>query len=120
MVRLLPKEEKFFDYFDSASEKMIRGVRLLKEMMQDLSDVEEKAKQIKEYIVSQYESYFHAHKEEQHEEQHQVVVTSPKAMDVVITQSYVCQIHSKQHIEVRALDSGYLQEIAGHRPSDGR
>jgi predicted phosphate transport protein (TIGR00153 family) len=48
MVRLLPKEERFFDYFDSASEKMIRGIRLLKEMMQDLSNAEEKARQIKE------------------------------------------------------------------------
>jgi uncharacterized protein len=47
MVRLLPKEEKFFDYFDSASEKMIRGIRLFKEMMRDLSNAEEKAKQIK-------------------------------------------------------------------------
>lgn len=47
MVRLLPKEEKFFDHFDSASEKMIRGVRLLKEMMRDLSDAEEKSRQIK-------------------------------------------------------------------------
>ena len=48
MVRLLPKEEKFFDYFDSASEKMIRGIRLLKEMMRDLSNAEEKARQIKD------------------------------------------------------------------------
>jgi predicted phosphate transport protein (TIGR00153 family) len=48
MVRLLPKEEKFFDYFDSASEAMIRGIRLLKEMMRDLSNAEEKARQIKD------------------------------------------------------------------------
>ncbi len=48
MVRLLPKEEKFFDYFDVASEKMIRGIRLLKEMMRDLSNAEEKSRQIKD------------------------------------------------------------------------
>lgn len=48
MVRLLPKEEKFFDYFDVASEKMIRGIRLLKEMMRDLSNAEERSRQIKD------------------------------------------------------------------------
>ncbi|MGH7802478.1 MAG: DUF47 domain-containing protein [Thermodesulfobacteriota bacterium] len=48
MVRLFPKEEKFFDYFDDASEKTIRGIRLLKEMVLDLSNAEEKARQIKD------------------------------------------------------------------------
>jgi uncharacterized protein len=48
MVRLLPREEKFFDYFDSASETMIRGIRLLKEMMRDLSNPAERARQIKD------------------------------------------------------------------------
>jgi membrane fusion protein (multidrug efflux system) len=70
------------------------------------------AEQMKEYIVAQYEKYFHAHKEESHHEQPKIVVTSPEVMDVVITQPYVCQIRSKQHIEVRALDTGYLQEIS--------
>ena len=52
------------------------------------------------------------HKEEQSHEEHQtIVLTSPTAKDVLITQPYVCQIHSRQHIEVRALESGYLQEI---------
>ncbi len=46
--RLIPKEEKFFDYFDDASERMVRGIKLLKEMMQDLSNADEKAKQIKD------------------------------------------------------------------------
>ncbi|WP_417393595.1 efflux RND transporter periplasmic adaptor subunit [Gimesia sp.] len=50
---------------------------------------------------------------EQHEEhpQHKIVVTSPVAKDVISTQQYVCQIHSYRHIEVRALESGYLEEI---------
>ena len=39
------------------------------------------------------------------------MVTSPKAKDVTITQHYVCQIHSQRHIEVRALENGYLEEI---------
>jgi membrane fusion protein (multidrug efflux system) len=69
------------------------------------------ANQVKDYVVGKYESYFHAHKEEAHEEQRKVVVTSPKVMDVTITQPYVCQIHSQNHIEIQALDSGYLEEI---------
>jgi membrane fusion protein (multidrug efflux system) len=32
-------------------------------------------------------------------------------MEVQITQQYVCQIHSKRHIKVRALQSGYLEAI---------
>ncbi|HEY2413661.1 MAG TPA: efflux RND transporter periplasmic adaptor subunit [Pirellulaceae bacterium] len=39
------------------------------------------------------------------------MVTSPVRKDVINTQPYVCQIHSRQHIEVRALERGYLQEI---------
>ena len=71
-----------------------------------------RAKQAKEYIVGKYESYFHKHEEEEaHHEQHKIVVTSPKAKDVIITQQYVCQIHSQRHIKVRALENGYLEEI---------
>ena len=40
------------------------------------------------------------------------MVTSPKAMDVTITQQYVCQIRSQRHIDVCALDSGYLEDIS--------
>ena len=36
------------------------------------------AKQMKGYIVGQYESYFHKHEEEAHQEQHKIVVTSPQ------------------------------------------
>jgi membrane fusion protein (multidrug efflux system) len=72
-----------------------------------------RAKQMKDYVVGQYESYFHKHNEEGvHEGERKIVVTSPKAMDVTITQPYVCQIRSQRHIEVQALDSGYLEEIA--------
>jgi membrane fusion protein (multidrug efflux system) len=52
----------------------------------------------------------HAEEKETHEE-NKIVVTSPQAQDVIITQQYVCQIHSRRHIEVRALDEGYLEEI---------
>lgn len=45
------------------------------------------------------------------EHAHEIVVTSPVRKDVVSTQPWVCQIHSCQHIEVRALEGGYLQKI---------
>ncbi len=48
------------------------------------------------------ESVHHAHK---------ILVTSPVNQDVITTQPYVCQIHSCKHIEIRALEGGYLQEI---------
>lgn len=52
------------------------------------------------------------HKDEHsHQEQHTIVVTSPITKDVTITQQYVCQIHSRRHINVRALENGYLEEI---------
>ena len=69
------------------------------------------ARQMKEHVVGQLESYFHKHEEQTHEEPRKVVVTSPEAEDVTLTQQYVCQIHSKRHIEVRALDDGYLEKI---------
>lgn len=42
---------------------------------------------------------------------HKIVVTSPKLKDVIITQQYACQINSRRHINVRSLQSGYLDEI---------
>ena len=49
---------------------------------------------------------------ERHDQEHRkIVLTSPKAMDVAITQRYVCQIHSRRHIDVCALENGYLSEI---------
>lgn len=50
---------------------------------------------------------------EQHELEHHdmIVVTNPKAKDVIITQQYVCQIRSRRHIKVCALQNGYLEDI---------
>ena len=47
---------------------------------------------------------------EAHEAQHTVVLTSPVKKDVVTTQTYVSQIHSRRHIELRAPERGYLEE----------
>ncbi|GAA4472742.1 efflux RND transporter periplasmic adaptor subunit [Novipirellula rosea] len=58
----------------------------------------------------------------EHHGEHKIVVTSPVAKDVVSTQQYVCQIHSWRHIEVCALEGGYLETIAvqeGQRVKQG-
>ena len=44
-------------------------------------------------------------------EQRKIAITRPKVMDVAITQPYVCQIRAHRHINVRALENGYLNEI---------
>lgn len=55
----------------------------------------------------------HQHDEDAEEHGHnKIVVTSPQVRDVELTQQYVCQIHAWRHIEVCALDNGYLKEIA--------
>ncbi len=51
-------------------------------------------------------------KEQRHRERQKIVVTNPQAKDVIITQQYVCRIHSHRHINVRALANGYLKEIS--------
>lgn len=56
-------------------------------------------------------SHPESHAEAGHQD-HVILVTSPIKRDVISTQPYVCQIHSCQHIEVRALEGGYLENIA--------
>ena len=55
----------------------------------------------------------HGDEKGHHQEHHKIVVTSPQAKDVVVTQQYVCQIQSRRHITVRAQhkEAGYLEEI---------
>lgn len=50
----------------------------------------------------------HEHKKE---EGTQFLVTHPWVKDTSITREYVCQIRALQHIELRAMEKGYLQEI---------
>ena len=47
----------------------------------------------------------------EHEAETKFLVTSPLRRDTSITKEYVCQIRSVNHIEVRALEKGYLQNI---------
>lgn len=46
-----------------------------------------------------------------HESHRTLVVTSPIAENVVTKQQYVCQIHSCRHIDIRAIETGYLEKI---------
>ncbi|MFD1139865.1 efflux RND transporter periplasmic adaptor subunit [Larkinella insperata] len=57
---------------------------------------------------------FHAGCESKHEEKEEETefrVTSPLEKDTLITREYVSQIRSISHIELRALEKGYLQKI---------
>lgn len=50
-------------------------------------------------------------KEEEKGEEMKFLVTSPLKKDTMVTREYVCQIRAIQHIEMRALEKGYLQKI---------
>lgn len=51
------------------------------------------------------------HEAEGKEAEASFMVTSPLKKDTVTTREYVCQIHSIQHIELRAMEKGYLEKI---------
>lgn len=52
------------------------------------------------------------HDEEHHgHAQGRYPATSALVADTLVQRDYVCQIHSAQHIELRALEKGYLQDI---------
>lgn len=51
------------------------------------------------------------HKKHEIHEAVEYLVTNPVVMDTTAQREYVCQIHSAQHIELRALEQGYLKEI---------
>lgn len=52
-----------------------------------------------------------SNKEEEKESGVQFLVTSPLKKDTTITREYVSQIRAIQHIELRALEKGYLEKI---------
>lgn len=51
------------------------------------------------------------HKEEHKEEKTEFLATNPIVKDTSVTKDYVSQIQSFRHIELRALEKGYLQKI---------
>jgi len=50
-------------------------------------------------------------KKEEKEEEVEYSVTSPLQRDTLVTKEYVAQIHAISHIELRALEKGYLEKI---------
>ncbi|WP_111308912.1 efflux RND transporter periplasmic adaptor subunit [Confluentibacter sediminis] len=50
-------------------------------------------------------------KKEEKKEETAFLVTNPIRKDTIITKDYVSQIHSSKHIEIRALEKGYLKQI---------
>lgn len=50
-------------------------------------------------------------KKEEKKEHTEFLVTNPIKKDTSITKDYVSQIHSIRHIEIRALEKGYLKQI---------
>jgi len=48
MLRIIPREEKFFDMFEEAARNILIGAQALCDMMEDLVDAEAKAQGIKE------------------------------------------------------------------------
>ncbi len=50
-------------------------------------------------------------KKEEKKEETAFLVTNPIKKDTIITKDYVSQIHSIKHIEIRALEKGYLKQI---------
>lgn len=52
-----------------------------------------------------------SHHEGEGEEQFNYTVTSPLKKDTTTIREYVCQIRAIQHIELRALEKGYLEKI---------
>lgn len=61
-------------------------------------------------ITIVYFSACQSHKEE-HETLSRFLITNPLKKDTITTRQYVSQIHSVQHIELRALERGYLEHI---------
>ncbi|MDN4163894.1 efflux RND transporter periplasmic adaptor subunit [Cytophagales bacterium LB-30] len=65
-------------------------------------------------IISFTALLFHmgcGHKSAHHEEEATFTVTSPIKQDTIVHNEYVAQIRSIQHIELRALEKGYLQKV---------
>lgn len=56
-------------------------------------------------------AYFHFHHHSSEESESEFLVTNPWHDNVIIKEKYVAQIKAVQHIELRSLEKGYLQNI---------
>ncbi|CAM1341329.1 efflux RND transporter periplasmic adaptor subunit [Tenacibaculum aestuarii] len=65
-------------------------------------------------LMSLFALFIHVSCESKKESKHpetKFLVTNPIKKDTSITKDYVSQIHASQHIELRALEKGYLKQI---------
>ena len=68
-------------------------------------------KSVRQFVGERFASQLHKSEGEAASET-TIVVTTPKLEDVTITESFVCQIRSQRHIEVRTLEGGYINQIS--------
>lgn len=52
------------------------------------------------------------HSEGEEEHTFRLVASHPLQRDVVVTREYVCQVQASRHIDVRALERGYIEQVA--------
>jgi membrane fusion protein, multidrug efflux system len=62
-------------------------------------------------LLGQTGCHFEKAEAEEKKEETTFLVTSPLKKDTLITKEYVCQIRSINHIELRAMEKGYLEKI---------
>lgn len=68
-------------------------------------------KSVRQFLDEHLASALQTSKDDSQDES-TIVVTTPAIRDVTITESFVCQIRSQRHIEVRTLDGGYVNQIS--------
>ena len=66
---------------------------------------------VRKFVDERFISH-HSQSEGEAQEEQKIVVTTPKIEEVTITESFVCQIRSQRHIEVRTLEGGYINHIS--------
>ena len=47
-MRFLPRDEKFYDFFEASAKKVLEGAKLLEDLIRDFKEVQVKAKKIKD------------------------------------------------------------------------
>jgi membrane fusion protein (multidrug efflux system) len=68
-------------------------------------------KPVRQFLVGMLAARQHTSKDEG-ESESTIVVTTPAVRNETVTESFVCQIRSQRHIEVRTLQGGYIEHIS--------
>ena len=51
------------------------------------------------------------HREQQRHKVPKIVAVSPQSKAVTLTEQYVCQLRSQRHSQIRALETGYIEDV---------